>query len=872
MSEINKNGGSGLLKVLGAVFGVIKVALFAVATVTLIVLVCGFAIAGSLADYLEDDILPNAGMVLENYDMDAPSYIYFINEQGKVEELQKIHSSTDWANAEYEDIPQALIDAAVAIEDKRFYEHQGVDWFTTIKAFANMFFGDKTVGGSSITQQLIKNRTGADSVTVQRKVQEFFQATMVEQNYDKRTVMELYLNSIYLGQGCRGVRSAAKTYFGKELQMLTIAECASLIGITNNPSLFDPYSTSVFTYKGERMDGMQRNRYRQLTILAEMLAQNFITQEEYDEAVAQELVLKNGISPEDKWIVCSNEACEYEGIASTYGGTASKLKCPKCSATTEVDESNSQVVYTWFVDTVLRDLATEMARKDGYIELTKTLWENYYELIGRSGLHIYSTLDMSVQDQVDKIYKDLKKIPDTKSAQQLQSAIVIVDNATGDIVAMAGGVGTNKEHFGFNRATQAKLQSGSSIKPLTIYAPGFQQGTISPATVIKDLPMEYKNGPWPKNDNRKYSYTRTIYSGITSSVNAVAANTLKLIGDTYAFNFGKDDFGLSTMRNPDDLTFASLALGAQHNGVTVRDMASAFATFANKGIYREGRTFTKVYDSKGNLVVDNTQDARTILGEKAVTYTNYCLVNAANHGTGTGAIFSGMQIAGKTGTTSSSKDRWFCGYTGHYTAAVWTGYDMPEKITLSYNPAARLWKQVMQPVHKGLKNVSLYSTKKMSSVTVCLESGKIATSACKNDVRGSRTATVLVYPEDRPTGTCKVHTMVDYCTTGGGVANDYCKKFAGAGALKIEKKALVKMKPSTFEELKKAMKHGLNDEYCSDEYVYLLNSSGGDGVFKGFTGKLGSNTKPYKVCTVHTLQAWTQYQVHGNVSGGENVG
>ena len=852
--------GDKLLRIWGIIYGCMKVLVGAAVTVLLIVLVCCFALAGSLADYLEQDILPNAGMVLENYEMDSPSYIYFVNEQGQIEELQKIHSSTDWSNAEYEDIPQALIHAAVAIEDKRFYEHQGVDWFTTVKAFANMFFGDKTVGGSSITQQLIKNRTGADSVTVQRKVQEFFQATMVEKNYDKETIMELYLNSIYLGQGCRGVRSAAKTYFGKELQMLTIAECAALIGITNNPSLFDPYSTSVYTYKGELMDGMQRNRYRQLTILAEMLAQGYITQDEYDEAVAQPIVLKNGIDAADKWTECVNEDCDYEGIASTYGGTPSKLKCPECGAITEVDESNSQVVYSWFVDTVLRDLATMMAQNDGYTVLTKELWENYYELIGRSGLHIYSTLDMEVQNQVDKIYKDLNQIPKTRNAQQLQSAIVIVDNNTGDIVAMAGGVGDEKEHFGFNRATQAKLQSGSSIKPLTVYAPGFQQGTISPATVVKDLPMEYKSGPWPKNDNRKYQYARTIYSGVTSSVNAIAANTVKMIGDTYSFNFGKYQFGLSTMEDPDDLTFASLALGAQHNGVTVRDMACAFNTFSNGGVYREGRTFTKVYDSKGNLFLENKQEARTILGEKAVTYMNYCLVNAANHGTGTGAVFSGMQIAGKTGTTSSSKDRWFCGYTGHYTAAVWTGYDTPAKINLSYNPACTLWKKVMQPIHKGLKSISLYSTKKMSSVTVCLDSGKRATSACKNDVRGGRTQTVLVYPEDKPSGSCNVHTEVQYCTEGMGVANEYCEKFASVGLAKVETKALVKMKPSTFEELKKAMKHGLVEEYYSDEYVYMLNSNGGDGVFKGFTNALSGNTKPYKVCTKHTHQAWVQYQ------------
>ena len=500
-----------------------------------------------------------------------------------------------------------------------------------------------------------------------------------------------------------------------------------------------------------------------------------------------------------------------------------------------------------------------LAKRDGYTELTKTLWENYYELIGRSGFHIYSTLDMRIQDQVDKIYKNKSNIPKTRSAQQLQSAIVIIDNTTGDIVAMSGGVGKNKEHFGFNRATQAKLQSGSSIKPLTVYAPGFQQGTLSPATVVKDLPVQYKSGAWPKNDNRSYSLSRTVLSAVTSSVNAVAANAVKLIGDTYSFEFGKEDFGLSTLRDPDDRTYASLALGAHYNGVTVRAMATAYATFANKGVYREGRTFTKVYDSKGNLVLDNVQEARTVLSEKSVTYMNYCLVNAANHGTGDDAVFSGMQIAGKTGTTSSKKDRWFCGFTGHYTAAVWCGYDQPEAITLGYNPAPRIWKKVMQPIHKGLKSVALYSKKKMSSVTVCLDSGKIATSACKSDPRGGRTATAMCYPEDRPKGTCKDHVFVTYCTEGGGVANDYCQKFADVGQNKVGSRALCKLTPTQFNEIKKAMRYGLKAAHYSDGYVYLLNSKGGDGAFHGFTGALSGNSKPYKVCTQHNQQAWTQY-------------
>ena len=851
-----------LYRIWMAVFACVKVLAGAAATVVLIVIVCGFVLAGALGDYLEQDILPSAGLVLENYDMDSPSYIYYVDENGEIQKLQDIHAATSWENADYEELPKAVIDAAVAIEDKRFYEHQGVDWFTTIKAFANMFFGSKTVGGSSITQQLIKNRTGADSVTVQRKVMEFFQATLVEKNYDKTTIMEMYMNSIYLGQGCRGIKSAAKTYYGKELQTLTIAECASLISITNNPSLFDPYSESEFSYEGKVRNGKERNRYRMLLVLDEMLSQGYITQEEYTEAVNQELVLKNGIDPEDEWIVCGGENCTYQNLASTYKNSNGNLICPQCAFSNETELNHSQEVYSYFVDALLLDLAKELAAKDGITNWNKETWENYLELISRSGYHIYSTLDMKVQNQIDKIYKDLKEIPDTRSAQQIQSAIVVIDNETGDIAGMAGGVGDDKVHFGLNRATQSKLQSGSSIKPLSIYAPGFEQGTITPATVIKDLPLNYENGPWPHNDTRTYSYTRTVYTGIQESVNAVAANTLKLIGDSYGFSFLKKSFGLTTLVEPEDVNFASLALGAQHYGVSVREMAAAFSTFTNDGIHREARTYTKVYDSKGNLVLDNTQDARQILGTKAVNYTNYCLVNAVNKGTGTNAAISGMQIAGKTGTTSNRKDRWFCGYSSYYTAALWMGYDQPEEITLSPNPAPKLWKKVMGPLHKGLKNQNLYDTSKMSSVTVCLDSGKIATDACKADIRGARVETVLVYPEDKPKKTCDQHTMVDVCSSGTGAATEYCSHFASVDkTVTVTQKALLKLKPKQFQEIQKAIGSGLTSQFTRDDYVYMIDNDGKDAPFHGFKNNVNSGvTAPYKVCTVHTQQAWLNYQ------------
>ena len=847
-----------LHKIWMALFAAAKVVLGAAATVLLIGVVCGFVLVGILADYLETDILPTASLVLEDYVLDSPSYVYSVNSNGEIEILQELYASTDWKKAEYKEIPEALIHAAVAIEDKRFYEHQGVDWVTTIKAFANMFFGSETVGGSSITQQLIKNKTGEDSVTVQRKVLEFFRAALVEKNYDKSVIIEEYLNSIYLGQGCRGVKSAAEAYFGKELQSLTIAECASLISITNNPSLFNPYSDDVFTYAGEQMNGRQRNRHRQMLVLGEMLSQEYITREEYDAAVAQELVFKSGISEKDTWVVCENEECGYEGVRSTFREGDNGIICPVCNSAVQVTTNASQEVYSYFVDALLEDVARDMAAQDGITEWNKSIRQDYMDRISRGGYNIYATIDTDVQAKVDATYKDLSKIPKTKSAQQLQSAIVVIDNSTGDIVAMAGGVGDNKVHFGLNRATQSTLQSGSSIKPLSVYAPGFEQGTLTPATVIKDLPMTYSDdGPYPRNDDREYSYIRTIYSGIEDSVNAVAANTLQKIGVSYGFEFAKNVFGLSTLDQVEDMQVAALALGAQHYGVKVRDMASAFATFVNNGTYREGRLYTKVYDMKGNLILDNTQDSKVILSEKTANYMNYCLTNAVEHGTGYGADFYSVDIAGKTGTTSKSRDKWFCGYTGYYTAAVWCGYDTPETIYLSNssgNVAATLWKSVMKPVHEGLSNKKVYDSSKMVAVNICMDSGMVATDACSHDPRGSRVQQIQLYPEDVPTGTCTKHVMVDFCVSSGCAANEYCLKLAAKDSgVVIEQKGLLKLTLNEMNEILAAKNYGLHAVYLKDNYVYLVNEDGTDSSFKGFNNNVNQGvTSPYLVCTHHT--------------------
>lgn len=875
-----------LIKLLYTLFStalsVFKIALGAALTVALIVVICGVVFVGALGVYLQDDILPEAAdWSIDGYDMDETSFIYYVDDGGNIQLLQQIYTTTDRQPATLDEIPQDLINATVAIEDKRFYEHQGVDWITTIKACANMFFGgDSQFGGSTITQQLVKNVTEEKSVTVQRKVMEIFRAQIFEREYDKDLIMERYLNQIYLGKGCFGVKSAAAAYFGKELQDLTTAECASLISITNNPSLFNPYSTSVYKYKGEERDGAGRNRYRQLNVLNEMKEQGYLTQEQYEEAVNQEMVFKDGISDEDRWATC--ETCGYSGTASTFNKEGNSYYCPQCGSKTAVTVSASQHVYSWFVDAVIIDVASDLAARDGlnWDEMGEEVRNTYLEQIQKGGYHIYTTLDMDVQNQVDKIYTDLNEIPTTRSTQQLQSAIVVVDNSTGDIVALSGGVGEKTDFFAYNKATQAKLQTGSSMKPISVYAPAFESGKVSPATVIQDLPYSYPNGPFPRNDNRVYSYSRTILSGIVRSVNTISVGTLEVNGAQYGFDFAKNKFHLSYLTDSyktsngqslSDVAQSPLALGALTVGATVRQMAAAYATFPNDGVYREARTYTKVYNNQGKLVLDNEQQSEQILSEKTVNYINYCLYQAVQEGTGTPAQIRGQNVAGKTGTTSSNKDRWFCGYTKYYTAAVWCGYNQPEKIVLTgvtTNPAARLWKKVMEPIHEGLNRAALYDGSGFRSVTVCLDSGKLATEACRADARGiGRTDTAPCYPEDAPTEYCDKHVMVEYCVTGGGVATEYCALFPD---VQLDSRALVRMTPDEVQKIVDAMNVGLNAEFYNDGYVYFVDKDGDPLPWNGFRGNLNqSSNAPYLECPVHTKEAWDAYQATVEPTGPE---
>ena len=823
----------------GTALSVAKIAIGGVVTVALIAVVCCIVVAGAAAEYLEQDVIPNVSFYEEDFSLDQTSFIYYVDQNGEIQEYEKINTSTDRQWATLNEIPDSLIHAAIAIEDQRFYEHQGVDWITTVKACANMFFGGSdTFGGSTITQQLIKNLTGDNSVTVQRKVEEIFRAQKYERTNDKDTIMEWYLNTVYFGKLKYGVKSAAMYYFGKDLSELTTAESASLIAITNNPSLYNPYTRP------------QNNRKRQENVLWAMKDQGWITEEEYREALEQEMVFTKG--DETKQIfTCGNDECGFKGEAKDFDRDRSDLGekfgpgeniyyCPQCTHKNEFVVRKTSDVYSWYTEMVMDDVAHDLCIANGE-EWNSSTKKAYLERIKLSGYHIYACIDVEAQALMDEIYTDLDQVPDTKSAQQLLSAAVLIDNRTGDIVAVAGSVGEKTAYDATNHATEDDpKQTGSAMKPVAVYGPAFESGLVSPVTCLPDLPLSYSPSRFPNNVTRKYNVGNTVFDGIVDSNNTISVHTLKTIGLEYAFNFASEKFRIDGLireqktesgRTISDIGYAPLGLGALTFGVSVEDMANAYATFPNGGEFREARTYTKVYDSDGNLVLDNTQETEQILSEKANKYINYCLRGVVKNNSA--VQLKATAAAGKTGTTTNSRDRWFCGYTDYYTMAVWCGYKQPEEIKVTSgtgsNPACTMWAKVMKKLHEGKEWKEIGSTSGMKGYTICIDSGGIATDACSADGRGNRVQTVYAFSEDKPTKTCDKHIVVDWCSAGEGGANEYCK-LAGAT---ITKKGLVKYTQKEYENIKKAG----NVTGFDESIVYLMN---------------GDKGAPMHTCKLHT--------------------
>lgn len=715
-----------VLRTVGKIVGTV----FLTGFLALLIFACLFAV------YVKNDLSQQAEWDADAIYFDQTSVIYYEDrDTGKYEVLKTLYGGSNSTWVQYEDIPKNLIHACIAIEDKRFDKHSGVDWVTTLRACFKMFLGQSEAGGSTITQQLIKNLTGEREVTVRRKLVEIYRALEYEKTHTKEQIMEGYLNIIPLGENCRGVQSASRVYFGKDVTELTLAECASLIGITNNPSLYDPYISP------------ENNKRRQEIILGEMLDQGYINQEQYDEAIAQELVF-------------TNASRENDSTDDTY--------------------------YSWFEDQVIRDVVNDLCEKTGYE------YDIVYKMVMTGGYQIFSTVDPDVQAAVDTVYQDLQNVPATASSQQLQSGIVIVDNETGDVVALAGGVGKKQGSLVWNCATQSLLSPGSIMKPVAVYAPALELGLITPATVMDDTPYSFTDeATWPKNLDSTYRGLVSVEQAVADSINTIPVKLAAQMTPEYCYSFAKDKMGLSTLVSSyttstgeelSDVNLWAMALGSLTRGVTVRSMTAAYATFANEGVWREARTYTVVKDADGQVILDNTQQSHVAMTDMTAWYITDMLETVVQSGTGTAAQLDSMTVAGKTGTTSRDFDRWFAGYTPYYTGVVWCGYNDPEEIVLTdseTNPSIVLWQKVMQLVHGELSDKSFAQPANLVEVTVCSDSGLLPSDACALDPRGDRTTRVTLSAHDVPTEQCGVHKRVEICEASGHAANEYCAQVPG---------------------------------------------------------------------------------------------
>ena len=702
--------------------------------------------------YVNTELAPVLQVDADDYTMAESSIIYYHDDEVAANdgwvEYQTIHGTENRIWVDLEEMPDHLWQAAVAIEDERFFTHDGVDWKRTGGAVLHMFIGmENTFGGSTITQQMLKNMTEDNDGTVNRKVREIFRALEFEKNYTKEEILELYLNMIYLGKGCYGVQTAAQYYFGKDVSELTVAECASLIAITNNPSLYGPmYDVTYTRDDGTTITPRELNKQRQLNILRKMSEVGkdgkaedghtpYLTQEEYEAAKEEPLLFTDG----------TTDAGEI--VKKATGGIK---------------------INSWFVDQVIWDVSADLAKKLDISEKEARI------LINSSGYRIYTTMDLDIQELAESVYEDRSNLDVTsRSGQPLQSGITIMDPYTGNIVATVGKVGEKMENLGFSCAT-ARRQPGSSIKPLTVYAPAIENGAVNQGTTFDDYPIQLLNdSPWPKNSPNKYRGWVNVRTGLQHSINTIAVQTLQAVGTAEAYAFATEKLNLGLVA--EDMDISPLGMGGLTHGLSTVEMAAAYSAFVNSGIYTEPRTYLRVEDSEGNVILENESETHVAMKESTAYLMNDMLKNAVNAGTGTSAKFGGMSIAGKTGTTSNNHDRYFVGYTPYYVAAVWTGYENPENINYSGNPAITMWKKVMQPLHDNLPNKDFArASEGLTSVTVCADSGLLCSEACQADRRGSRAVSVVIANGTEPTETCTMHTFADFCTAGDCLATERC--------------------------------------------------------------------------------------------------
>ncbi len=635
-----------------------------------------------------------------------------------------------------------LPDAFVAIEDKRFYEHSGVDIKRTFGATVKYIIGDSSYGGSTITQQLIKNATGDKEKNWTRKVKEIVRAYQIEREMSKQQILEAYLNTIPLGGGAKnvyGVKVASNYYFNKEPAELTLEEAAFIAGINHSPNVYNPFKENPNT---------EKIKTRTETVLQQMLEQGKIDQTQCDGAKAK---VEEGLSFQEGVITNNNSLTQNEELAV------------------------KQVIEDYASS---KDLAYEVAEKK----------------IKGGGYKIYITEDAKLQKILDDTYntstdwiktKQVTRTDEsgnkTKETVQLQSAMVVINQKNGYVVASRGVLG-EKTAWGTNRVVATGHQPGSSIKPLAVIAPSLQEGLITPATVVDDTPVSYGSYS-PKNDNGGYYGLMNIRYILRVSRNIPEVKMMRKLTPAKSIQYLKS-FGITSLNEEKDAGL-SLALGGVTQGISPLELAGGYATIANGGVYIEPTFYIKVEDSSGNIILEKQQEKHRVISEQNAYLVQSLLTEPTGTGltgssgaTGTGANISGQQTCGKTGTTDQSTTTWFCGFTPYYTAAMYFGYDNQLdsiKSAPSSSTVAKRWGQIMKQMHTGLASAKFEKTNGIVSGAVCEDSGMLATDLCKQDPRGERVYSEMFVSGTVPSKTCDVHVKLKVCKETGKLATEFCQ-------------------------------------------------------------------------------------------------
>ncbi len=652
ISNYNDTAGKSSVSV-GAVFKE-TFALIAKLLVTafLVMIITGVVVGVSVMFYVIDIANEPNTINLEEISFVETSHVYIKDDNGNFPSKpdKSLYSTENRVWVKFKDIPQNMVNAQIAIEDKRFYEHEGVDWYRTGGAVYSLATGQDDFGGSTITQQLIKNITNDNEVSITRKLREIFRAIQLEKEYTKDDILEAYLNIVNYGSGCRGVQSAARLYFNKDIKDCTVCECAAIAGITQNPYAFDPL---IFP---------ENNQKRREIVLGEMFNQEMITQEEYDKAMKE------------------SENLRFFGYI--------------------IEEEED---WSWYDDRLFRDVSRDLA-KAKRISVAEA-----EEIIYTKGLKIYSAMDKKAQEAAEKKIREWST-PDDK---KLDVGFMMMD-FEGRVLATVGGRQERDGRLLWDNASQARLQPGSTIKPLTSFTPAIESKKIHYSSLILDEPSsnwsylpDGSSVMGPKNWYDSYYGLITATRALSISSNAATVSVLRMVGMDQAYSFLTDKLNFTHLDEDDKSNLAGLSIGGFKGGVTVEEMTASYAIFCNEGYYYEPYTYYWVEDSDGNILLDNRdrgQPDRTISAETATIMNRmlHDVCNSGEEGMGYRTAIDGWDIIGKTGTTDSSFDNWFVGASPYAVAGIWTGHSNPGKIAESEQSKVHvLWHDIMEEYLQG---------------------------------------------------------------------------------------------------------------------------------------------------------------------------